>query len=143
MNRARSLQPAYRWAGVAVFLIAVCFVLFQTVTLQRTSIITREPIEEHLTPQVIIVDPANRSSIDITYPEFRWTGHEEISTYTFLLLDSSGNIVWETTTTDTNLTLPQDIQLKSSQTYFWQVEGLFENGESVISEMVNFTYTTK
>ena len=143
LGNVRSLKPAYRWAGAAVGIIVICFALFHTFDQESTSIITREPSVEQLNPQVEIIGPVNRGSVDSAQPEFRWSGPQEISSYAFILLDASGEIIWEITTTDTIAKLPENVPLKAEQTYFWQVEGCFADGESVLSEMVNFIYTTK
>ena len=73
----------------------------------------------------------------------RWAGPEDTKAYSLLLLDSTGNIVWEQQTGERTLSLPPEMPLKASAIYFWQVEAFFTSGGSLLSEMASFTYSPK
>lgn len=136
-----SIQPAYRWAGIALLIIVVGFSFVLQDKFINNGLITREPDINQT--QIQLIGPNNESIVRSSPLEFKWKGSEYFASYSFLILDSEGNIIWEKKTNQTRLTLPTEIQLQPSMTYFWQVEAFFENGGSVLSEMASFNYTTK
>ena len=131
-------RPAYRWVGVAVVAVAAMFMLFRPDNMGKIPFVTRELSQART--QIQLLSPAKRSVVAVERPEFRWVGPSEISTYNFLLLDFNSDIVWEKETVKNRLTLPPEVALNPNMTYFWQVEGTFESGSTLLSVMASFTY---
>ena len=135
-----SPKPIYRWTGAALVVLLIGLVLYQPVNDEQAPLITRESTSEF---QIHLVTPANKSVVDIRQPEFTWTAPENVSSYNFLLLNSNGGIIWEKRTSQNELILPPEMKLQSSMMYFWQVEGIYELGESILSDMKSFTYKSE
>jgi hypothetical protein len=134
-----SIQPVYRWAGIILIMVVISFsLMFQNksaddVMNTRETNVNQAPVQ--------LDSPANGSLIGRGGLGFKWKGSKYITSYSLLILDSGGNIIWEKKTDQTKLTLPSQIKLQPSEIYFWQVEAFFENGGSVVSDMASFTYT--
>ena len=62
---------------------------------------------------------------------FTWRSVGADVPYRFSLTRSDGSAVWSTGTPDTVLMLPVDVNLTSGETYFWYVDALLLDGESV------------
>ena len=133
-------SPVYRWAGVMLVLLFISLLVLKPDNLREVPIQTREADSDVLEPKIQLLFPANRTIIKIDKPEFRWTQTSITSSYHFLLLNSNGDIVLEKITSDTRMILPNDIHLQPTMTYFWQVEAYFEQGFSIVSDMISFTY---
>jgi hypothetical protein len=134
-------SPVYRWAGVMLVLLFISLLVLKPDNLEEAPIQTRETDNDVLKPEIQLLFPANRTIIKVDKPEFRWARKSVSSSYYFLLLNSNGDIVFEKTTPDNRVILPNDIHLQPTMTYFWQVEAYFEQGFSVVSDMISFTYT--
>jgi hypothetical protein len=132
---------AYRWIGVAVVLIAAGIALFKITNMQNFPITTRELRTDQYRQNVQLNNPADKITVQ-DLPEFRWIGPLETDYFIFLLLDADGEIIWKQKTHDTSLTLPQEVKLQPAMTYFWQVEGYYKIGGSVLSDMNRFVYKT-
>ena len=134
-------RPVFGWASVSVVLIVAGLVFLRPGGEERTLFLTREPDIQSM--EIQLLTPPNRSAVVSRDIEFGWTGPEDTSFNSLLLLDSSGNIVWEQKTEEGSILLPAEIQLKAAGTYFWQVEAFFISGGSLLSEMASFTYNPK
>ena len=94
-------------------------------------------------PQLLEGRPAavgDRTAIEVVAPSdsvppgpvtFTWKSVGADVPYRFSLTRSDGSEVWSTGTPDTVLTLPADVSLTSGETYFWYVDALLLDGESV------------
>jgi len=136
----RSPRPAYGWLGTAVVVVAVLFVVIRLDRTGRMPFATRDRAEAPSETQIDLLSPPRRSDVDAPRPEFRWTGPSQITAYNFLLLDMNSEIVWEEKTNNNHITLPSQVALSANMTYFWQVEGRFESGNTLLSKMASFTY---
>ena len=132
-----SPKPVYRWAGFALTVLIIGFIIYQPQSKIQSPLITRESTAEL---QIQLQAPENQSDVEGQQLKFSWTKVENISTYNFLLLDSNGDIIWEIKTKKNDVTLPKEIKLQSAMTYFWQVEGNYEFGRSTLSDMEYFTF---
>ena len=132
-------KAAYLWIGAAVVLIALGVALFRSTNMVIFPIITRENSSDQFSPYIQIQVPTDKGFVQDPHPEFRWVGPSGIDYYIFLLLDADGEIIWEEKTINNTLTLPQEVKLLPAMTYFWQVEGYYDIGGSVLSDMNRFT----
>ncbi len=133
--------PVYRWTGFAMIIIAAGLVLFKPYQNQESPLITRESKLEN---QIQLIVPQNRTTVfNITDLEFKWSEIENITSYNFTLLDSDGTIIWEQKTDQTILKLPQKVKLEPAQTYFWQIEAVFDFNKFILSELTSFIYIKK
>ena len=136
-------KSAYRWLGFAALVIVAGLIFRPYDQVVNISLINRETAVGEAPIRVQLLTPANRSAVHERYPEFRWTGPMQVQSYIFLLLDGNGEIVWEQQTSETNISLPKEIQLQPATTYFWQVEGLWPDEGAIVSEMASFTANRK
>jgi hypothetical protein len=136
-------RPVYSLVGIFLILMTFFFVLDHQQFISKLPFNTRESTIDDHTSTIQLLIPSNRSSVMPDQLRFNWTPVSNISSYNFILLNENGDIVWEQKTPTAGLTLPEDIRLKSSFTYFWQVECLFENGGSMLSEMASFSIINK
>lgn len=136
-------KPAYHWVSVALVIIVAGLIFKPSDDSVNIPLINRETSVEESQMRVQLLAPDNRSSVPERYPEFRWAGPSQVKTYTFLLLDGNGEIIWEQKTGENRVTLPRDIQLQPATVYFWQVEGLWPDEGSTVSEMMSFTHNPK
>lgn len=133
--------PVYRWAGAMLVLLFFSLLVLKPDYIGDEPIQTRETDIEVSPLAMQLLFPANRTNIKIDKPEFRWTQTSINTTYHFLLLNSNGDIILEKIVSDTRIILPKDIHLQPTMTYFWQVEAYFEQGSSIVSDMISFTYS--
>jgi hypothetical protein len=143
MDALRIPKPAYRWLGYAVFAVAVALIFKPADFAVNIPLISREPAVDEAQMRVQLLAPASRSSVDESQLDFRWTGPSLVQTYVFLLLDGNGEIIWEQKTSEHHISLPSEIQLQPATSYFWQVEGLWPDEGSIISEMASFSHNPK
>jgi hypothetical protein len=129
--------PAYRWAGIAVILFVAAFVFLPRDNQNNTPFTTREQNKFETGLQLLF--PIDEITINGSGPQFQWEEVTEASKYNILLLDANGDIVWEKQTSNNKINLPYDIRLLPSMTYYWQVEGNFEDGSTIVSEMFSFS----
>ncbi len=134
-------RPVYRFAGLFVSVVVVGLVLQQTF---RANKVPQTSRDSRIQSQIQLISPAHESLVsDSSSPEFEWSGNDQSYSYNFILLDSQGEIIWEEKTKDNKLKLPENIQLQSSMTYFWQVETFVDYGTSFMSDISRFTYIKK
>ncbi len=133
-----SPSPVYKWASMVAIIIVICLVVPQQLKENNHPLNTRET---NIDNNIRLFSPENKSIIKKSSQlEFKWSPIKKIASYNFLLLDEYGNIIWEESTDQTTLKLPDNIMLHPSITYFWQVEVLLDFGTSIQSEMANFIY---
>jgi len=135
--------PVYRWAAVILVLSFISLLVLKPDYSEEMPIQTRESDSDVIGTEIQLLYPANRAIIKIDKPEFQWSQTSINSSFHFLLLNSNGDIVFESNTSDTNMKLPIDIHLQPAMTYFWQVEAHFEQGFSITSDMISFTYVSE
>ena len=136
-------RPVYQFVGVVLILIVLGVMLDHSQFVSNFPFNTREPAINLTETPLRLLAPTNRSMVKPHELEFRWTSIPHATSYTFLLLNAQGDIIWEQKTSDVKLTLPTDIQPQTSGTYFWQVECLFEQGGSIVSDMTSFSFNNK
>jgi len=135
----KSFKPAYAWVGLILILCISIIAIIAINSSSKTEIITRDNQLDIAQRGVQLVHPQNNSELDIDKSEFQWSASGEAVAYNFFLLDDRGNILWETSTKNKRLELPDNISLDNNQLYFWRVEALFEDGTFRLSPMISFT----
>jgi hypothetical protein len=135
----KSLKPAYALAGLVLLLCISVVAIISINNSSKTEIIMRDNQFDIAQKEVQLIHPANDSQLNIHKSEFQWSAPEKAVNYNFFLLDDRGNILWETSTEDKRLELPDNITLNNDQLYFWRVEALFDDGTSRLSPMISFT----
>ena len=139
----RSFRPAYRWAGVVLFLCISMIAVKAINTSDKTPMVTRDNQLDVGQNEVLLIHPANTSELDIHKSEFQWQEPLNTVASKFLLLDDRGNIIWETSTEEKRLELPDNIVLNDDQLCFWRVEALLKDGTSRLSPMASFRNVRK
>jgi hypothetical protein len=134
---------AYQTAGFVLVLIVLGVMLDHQQIIPDLPFNTREPAVDQRDISLFLLTPQNGSSVASNDLEFSWIPIPHATSYTFLLLNSQGDIIWEQNTTDVSIILPTGLQLQSSQSYFWQVECLLDNGSSIVSDMNVFSINHK
>lgn len=82
------------------------------------------------TARLRAVAPADAAPVSVDDARFVWNSVAGAQ-YKFTLTDANGAVVWETSTTDTVAVLPKDKRLSASNSYYWNVDALAEDGSSV------------
>ena len=134
------LSYGYRWrvAAVAAVILIISTIIFTTANM----------------PKIVTRDQDNSVSvrgIDSLYPEenavihdmdifFRWRGPQDVTHYSFILLDDEGEIVLESSTNHRIMKIPDTIILTAQTNYFWQVAAHLRDGQVVTSTMSQFHY---
>jgi len=72
-------------------------------------------------------------------PVFRWTSVPGADAYRVQVMDAGGTVVWEATTADTSVALPDSIPLAPARAYFWQVQARTGFERWTKSELSDFT----
>lgn len=136
-------RPAYGWVGVAAILIVAGLSLLHNGGPEKMPLTTRERTTTEPTSEIKLLTPTNRGVASGPNLKFRWAGDKDIATFTFTLINSDGDILWEKRTEESEVMLPADLNLRPSSTYFWQVEASLRAGGSLISDMANFIYDSR
>ncbi|MBN2366953.1 MAG: zf-HC2 domain-containing protein [Calditrichaeota bacterium] len=136
-------RPVYYAAATIILLIILVGVLDHQQFIPNATFQTREPAVIQNMPPIQLLSPSDRSTINSEIIEFSWTQVPNTDSYNILLLSEQGDIIWEENTPNIKLRLPPEIHLKSSTTYFWQVECLLEHGGSIVSDMASFRLNNK
>lgn len=136
-------RPVVHFVGIVLILIVIGVMLDHQQFVSNFPFNTREPASNLTETPLRLLDPTNRSIVNSDELQFSWTSVTHASSYTILLLNARGDILWEQKTTEVKLTLPKEILLQPSGTYFWQVECLLEQGGSIVSDMTSFSFNNK
>ena len=142
-NSFRVPRLAYQMAGFAVILIMLITLLDYQGIIKNHWFPTREPSLIETTASLNLLSPSDHSLVNSSELQFNWSSISGATSYTFLLLNEQGDILWEEQTPRTALSLPEEIQLQPSTVYFWQVECQFEAGGSLTSDMSSFSMKYK
>jgi hypothetical protein len=70
---------------------------------------------------------------------FRWASEGAAAQYRVTLRDAGGRPLWNRETTDTSAMLDSSVVLLPGSTYFWYVDALRSDGQSLTSGTVRFS----
>lgn len=136
LKRSRGAYPLVALAAAA----AIAIVLIQprdalrggaTVPTERRGI-ADEPV------RIELVSPSDGEDVSESGRPFKWRS-VEAATYRLVVSDSSGRTIYQASTSDTSLILPQS--LKKPGTYYWSVDALATDGASATSGAHEFVVT--
>ena len=130
-NRRRLLYPAALIAAAAG-LAAILLVPSRTADQPRQSEF-RTPAEGTAGQRVHIIQPSRGGSIRSESPQLIWSGLGTDALYQITISTADGSVLWSEQTSDTTVALPVTVvgRLRSGERYFWRVDGLLPNLQSV------------
>ena len=134
-------------AVAASFILVVGALVWQyegSLYLQSMDDFTQPAIEEraevrigaHDQERFNIISPTGDSSIDPKDFRLQWSSVDRSVFYRVQLLSDDGDVVWEGRTENTNVHLPQDLQLDSAGGYFLWVKAYLADGKTIKSTVV-------
>ena len=86
--------------------------------------------------RVNIISPIGDANVDPDDIKFQWSPVDRSVFYQVQLLSDDGDVVWESRTENTNIQLPQDLQLSSAGGYFLWVKAHLSDGKTIKSKVV-------
>lgn len=114
-------------AAAAALLVVVPLVNRQS---QSLPVQTERRSTTDETGRLRAITPAEGAPVSMSDARFIWNSVPGAQ-YRFTLTDANGSVVWETSTADTVALLPKDKTLSASNSYYWNVDALAEDGSSV------------
>lgn len=134
LPRARTTRRAV-WisaAGIAAMLLVF---LWPRTDRQLADQRHREtPITTTIAPQIL--GPAGTVE---SAKVFTWSSVPHADRYELRVFDSDGGVVWESTTTDTTVSLPPTITLRAGRSYYWKVQAQTGFDRSASTDLVEFS----
>jgi hypothetical protein len=77
-----------------------------------------------------IVSPLPSEPV-VTPGTFVWRSAGAAASYTFVLQREDGTVAWRSSTPDTSIALPDSLELGAGRTWFWFVDALLLDGQSL------------
>lgn len=87
---------------------------------------------------IVALVPAEGTVVRLDSLRFMWRSREEGAFYSLTLSNARGDVIWQTTTTDTVLELPSFTPIRPGQHYFWYVDGLLDGAVTTSTGMIEF-----
>jgi len=143
VRRLMRTGPTVRRFFIPAGLAAAAAIAFVALTLGRNSDLANERVRSEATPvasegAIQARLPADNDTISLAPPTMVWSSIAGEPTYRFTLTDASGQPVWTSTSADTSVTLPSQVNLAPRQTYFWYVDALQANGRAASTGVRRF-----
>ena len=92
----------------------------------------------------ILLAPKKDTNLSGTVIEFKWSKVAEAESYVFTLLDEKGNILSQTSTKETRLTLQTfGVPIQANKQYFWFIRANSSRGTQTDSQIASFRYNGK
>lgn len=137
--RQESPSPFRRTWAVALGAAAVlAFLLVQPWDQDPGSTeIFRDDVSTGARTAVEIVRPVADARVGEA-PRFVWRSADPEAVYRFTLSSETGQILHSTTTSDTLLRLPDELQLTPNEKFYWVVDALLPDGRTTTSGALNF-----
>ena len=141
LRTGQSIRPIVL---IPASLAAAAAIAFVALTLGRSTDLAGDRVRSQPTPAeaagpIATRLPADGDTISIARPAVVWSSIAGEPTYRFTLTDASGQLLWTSSTTDTSVTLPSQVNLHSRQTYFWYVDALRADGRAASTGVHRFT----
>ena len=126
-----------KWAFAAAGVLTVMIIAFVFVWFQGPGEKT-ERLRGHDDVSILVISPIGQVT---TLSELRWKPIVGIDSYDVKIYTEDGDLVWEGSTEDTKIVLPESVNdtLIQRLDYFWQVEAVTDKGESMKSQMVRYS----
>jgi hypothetical protein len=122
----------YAAAGAAAVLVAVFILVWIQGPEEKT-----DRLRGHDDVSILVLSPVG----EVASPtELRWKPVGGVRTYNVKLYFASGDLLWEGSSQETKIVLPDSIfeTLSPGQTYYWQVEAMTTEGERLKSQIIRF-----
>lgn len=148
------IHYAPRWASAAVIVLAVLLVFrWNSPNLEDSEAtdsaspdITSQVFEprqsRNLNPDILkpwVLAPATGSTIDPGSLVFQWTGIPGSLYYDVRVVTDEGDLIWQARVEDTEIGLPEHLQLKPDTDYFFRVDAYLASAKSISSHHVLFS----
>jgi len=86
----------------------------------------------------VILSPEEGATVSGSGLEIRWQAVETALSYRVLVMNSSGDLVWQAKTSSTHLEIPAEIDLTRGRQYFVWVKALLPDVRTIKSETIGF-----
>lgn len=91
-------------------------------------------------PSIAVVTPEDGATVQAARLRLSWRSAGTGAAYTVTVQDSSGTEVWARTSwSDTTVSLPDDVRLRSGSQYFWSVDARRADGNTAKTGVRTFT----
>lgn len=127
-QRATWRVPRVAGTALAVAAVMMLAVYFGPDSTSVSPAIVRSEITETTLTPVAPLGTVRLSDGPVT---FSWHPAANAAEYRLTLLDAAGSVLWNQVTTDTVIFLPVEISLARNTSYFWYLDALQSNGESI------------
>lgn len=127
VNRRRASRGV-AWRAIPLFIAAAAALAIVAVPAARD--VFREDssaILRDVSPEAVLLAPPEEPDLDASRV-FRWRGVPGARAYALEILTASGTAVFTTRTTDTTVTLPQDVSLAPGVEHRWWVTSELSDG---------------
>ena len=142
-SRRRALPRG--WLGVTLSAAAVLALVVggtAIVQLTRTDTLRFRSDPRGLGPEQVaniqIVRPADAGTVSRDSLVFVWRAQSADTFYRFTLTDEAGDVLWQTSTSDTVVTPGADVSLGPGVDYFWIVDALLAGGRTATTGARSF-----
>lgn len=125
------------FVGTAAAAAAVWFLLVPSVRGPDSRLRDGTSADAGAVPEVMVVAPVGDGArADGT--SFTWRAMGRDAQYTLTLTDAAGALLWQISTPDTAIVLPDHVRLEADRAYFWTVDALLADGDAATSGMRGF-----
>ena len=126
-NRRRASRGV-PWRAMPLFIAAAAALAIVVVPTARDVFRNESAaILRDVSPEAVLIDPPEESAPEASRV-FRWRGVPGARAYALEILTASGTAVFTTRTTDTTVTLPQDVVLAPGVEHRWWVTSELSDG---------------
>lgn len=87
---------------------------------------------------IVALEPTEGTVVRLESLRFMWRAREAGAFYSLTLSDERGDVIWQTTTSDTVLELPSFTSIRPGQRYFWYVDGLLDGAVTTSTGTIAF-----
>jgi hypothetical protein len=104
--------------------------------------LVRAPLRDHREGAVTTtISPRVLSPVGLvdSLTELTWSSVPHAARYHVRLFDANSAVLWEPETSDTSLTVPISVRVRTSATYYWKVEAITGFNRAAASELVAFS----
>jgi len=135
-----------RWILISALAAAAVVAIVMVPSLTRSpaapQVATERRVIENDGSRIRVISPAEASPVSSRDLKFVWDGVPG-SAYQFTLTDADGRVLWQRSTEDTTLVLPDSVKLAAERSYYWNVDALAANGSSVTTGVRELTVSAK
>lgn len=135
----RLLLPGLGIAAAAALAVVLFWPSLPTDSERGTPRDAERIVETEGVPTLGVVRPEAGGALGREERLFVWRGADADAVYRLTLSDEVGRTLWNESTGDTTLVLPDEVVLQAGATYFWRVDALLRTGRSATTRVRSFT----